>query len=698
MKIKTKLSLLSGVIILVVMALIAVVYVKTSSMVTELANTTAADNASQLAKTIDYYFRVLVSIPENTLPGVRAFIDETDGYIDVDSVKVILKEVLERNRKENLVDIYVGIESDGEFINGSGKELSEDYDPRERGWYKEAVSKRSLIITEPYIAASSGRVVMTFAIPILSNAQKLLGVVGADVEIESISLFVRGASVLGAGAGIMISPSGMVVEYPDKSFIFDEKLSKESSRVSPKLANIGRRMVLGEIGYDDYNMNGEYVRLYYDSSKIGYAAGIIFPHKELNNLVNRVTYTQIIAGIIALIIVIFYMLLVVPSIIKPLEAVRIALQRMGSLDLTPDPDAVKVVSGISPKTEIGAMVESLRQMRDAFTEMLDSINRGVGQLTLSSVTLDELSKNATHEVNNSKTAVINAEQHVKDSLRSVEATATAANEVNKAASMTAASAMQGANSSNTTSLHSAEVAEMVSGFVTALQSVGDVSVESSKEMAEVGESVTAIGEFVTSIGNIASQTNLLALNAAIEAARAGEAGRGFAVVAEEVRKLAEESNVASHRVFDMMEKLEAGTKRAIGSSQESMNIIAQIIDSAKATQENLRTVNVEISRVNDAVQTIAAAAEEQAASSNEIAVSSDRTKKSIDEVVNEVMSVERAASETQDAIHNVTNEAANLSVISSDLDQLLSRFTLQENTASKSNVAGTVRSLPSKSR
>ena len=78
------------------------------------------------------------------------------------------------------------------------------------------------------------------------------------------------------------------------------------------------------------------------------------------------------------------------------------------------------------------------------------------------------------------------------------------------------------------------------------------SVESAaREVVGLNTTAADINRFVQSVSTIAEQTNLLALNAAIEAARAGEAGRGFAVVAEEVRKLAEQSQVAADEIVQM---------------------------------------------------------------------------------------------------------------------------------------------------
>ncbi len=67
----------------------------------------------------------------------------------------------------------------------------------------------------------------------------------------------------------------------------------------------------------------------------------------------------------------------------------------------------------------------------------------------------------------------------------------------------------------------------------------------SGKLAVISERADNIGAVVTTITRVADQTNLLSLNAAIEASKAGEYGQGFSVVAREIRRLADQTAVAT---------------------------------------------------------------------------------------------------------------------------------------------------------
>lgn len=115
------------------------------------------------------------------------------------------------------------------------------------------------------------------------------------------------------------------------------------------------------------------------------------------------------------------------------------------------------------------------------------------------------------------------------------------------------------------------------------------NLETSDRLSNQTEKIVTI---TTTIQEISSQTNLLALNAAIEAARAGDAGRGFKVVADEVKKLAEQTNLAAQEIALIMSKIK---KDADENKHQMIDSKEQITESKNATSQ----VNKAFSNIED---------------------------------------------------------------------------------------------------
>lgn len=121
----------------------------------------------------------------------------------------------------------------------------------------------------------------------------------------------------------------------------------------------------------------------------------------------------------------------------------------------------------------------------------------------------------------------------------------------------------------------------------------------------LNEKAGNINQVVTTIVKVADQTNLLSLNAAIEAEKAGEYGRGFAVVATEVRRLADQTAVATYDIEQMvreiqsavsagvmgMEKFGEQVRRGIGEVAEVGEQLTQIIQHVQALAPRVQIVN-----------------------------------------------------------------------------------------------------------
>jgi methyl-accepting chemotaxis protein WspA len=83
------------------------------------------------------------------------------------------------------------------------------------------------------------------------------------------------------------------------------------------------------------------------------------------------------------------------------------------------------------------------------------------------------------------------------------------------------------------------------------------------KLAVLNEKAGDINQVVTTITKVADQTNLLSLNAAIEAEKAGEYGRGFAVVSSEIRRLADQTAVATYDIEQMVKEIQSAVSAGV---------------------------------------------------------------------------------------------------------------------------------------
>lgn len=85
----------------------------------------------------------------------------------------------------------------------------------------------------------------------------------------------------------------------------------------------------------------------------------------------------------------------------------------------------------------------------------------------------------------------------------------------------------------------------------------------SSKLSVIRQKASDINLVVTTITKVADQTNLLSVNAAIEAEKAGEYGLGFLVVAREIRRLADQSAIATLDIEQMVRQMQGAVSAGV---------------------------------------------------------------------------------------------------------------------------------------
>jgi methyl-accepting chemotaxis protein WspA len=182
----------------------------------------------------------------------------------------------------------------------------------------------------------------------------------------------------------------------------------------------------------------------------------------------------------------------------------------------------------------------------------------------------------------------------------------------------------------------------------------------SSKLSIINDKANNINDVVATITKVADQTNLLSLNAAIEAEKAGEYGLGFSVVAREIRRLADQTAVATLDIIKMVKEMQSAVSSGVMEMDKFSDEVRHCVSNVDSISGKLESIIQQIQYLPPKFDTVAEGMQGQAEGAQQITEA--------------MIQLNEAAKQTSESLREFNQVTEQLDQASRSLQQELSIF------------------------
>lgn len=397
----------------------------------------------------------------------------------------------------------------------------------------------TLMVTEPHIYEGDYVVELTY--PIVIGGQ-FKGIVGVNWSLDDLVGFLEQQKTFPSAEFILLSRRGRIISS-----------TAQPEMLARKIEDVALHELLRQV-YIDPSTHGRAFRaldpdldapFYYAATRVpalGWTLLLRVNHQDIEGPIQN---TLMRAGLLTLLGLAAVFLLLVSAanlVIRRIQTAAQAARQVASGDLT-----VQVDSAVQDET--GDLLRAIKGMVRDLGSLVGKVKTNSIQLVSTATQIGAAAKQQ--------------ENVVKDFGASTARIATAVTEISATSSELVHTMEDVSAAAQETVARVDHGRSSLRDMSDAIEKLAASTAAITSSLAIINEKATNIGSVITTITKVADQTNLLSLNAAIEAEKAGSYGAGFAVVAREIRRLADQTAVATLDIEQMVRDMQSSVATGV---------------------------------------------------------------------------------------------------------------------------------------